>query len=358
MRVPLFAFTRSKEVVVEVSRSGGLGVLGAIAMSADELEEDLRWIDANIEGRPYGVDTVMPMNYQGREEAHSKENLADMIPQTHHDFVDEVLDKYEVGPLPDDYEQHESLLGWSVEMGMKHVEVSLQHPIALLANALGTPPPECIEQAHAKGVKVAALCGKKKQALSHKRGGVDIIVAQGWEAGGHTGDIAGMILCPEIVDAVGDTPVLMAGGIGCGRQMAAALSLGAEGVWTGSLWLTVAENKGYHPEEITKKLLDASSGDTIRSRCISGKPARQLVTEWTKAWDGPDSPGTLPIPLQWMLQSEAVERIYHHKIQALIGSPVGQIVGRMNQVQTTAEVIAEIEQEYRATISRLRDLEQ
>jgi NAD(P)H-dependent flavin oxidoreductase YrpB (nitropropane dioxygenase family) len=357
MEVSLFAFTRSKEVVVEVSCAGGMGVLGAIAMSPEELEADLDWIDAHIEGKPYGVDTVMPMSYEGRGQEIDKDSLASMIPQKHREFVANILDEYAVGELPDDYETHESLLGWSVEKGMQHVEVSLKHPIALLANALGTPPKECIEMAHAHGVKVAALCGKKKQAVRHHEAGVDIIVAQGWEAGGHTGEIAGMILCPEIVDAVGDTPVVMAGGIGCGRQMAAAMSLGAQGVWTGSIWLTVAENQGYHPDAVTTKLLASTSADTVRSRCISGKPARQLKTEWTQLWDGPESPGTLLIPLQWMVQSEAVERIYHHEVGPLVGSPVGQIVGRMNEVQTTAELMADLVSEYDATIARLSGLE-
>lgn len=354
MAVPLFAFTRSKEVVLEVSRAGGMGVLGAVAMSPEELDADLHWIDARIQGKPYGVDTVMPMNYLGRGEDVSKDALSKHIPKQHHDFVSKILADHHVNELPDDYERHESLLGWSVEMGMQHVEISLRHPIALIANALGTPPQDCMDLAHERGVKVAALCGKPKQAVAHRKAGVDIIVAQGWEAGGHTGEIAGMVLCPEIVDAVGDTPVLMAGGIGCGRQMAAALSLGAEGVWTGSIWLTVAENAGYHPDVVTKKLLEAGSGDTVRSRCISGKPARQLKTEWTKLWDGDASPGTLPLPLQWMVQSEAVERIYHHEVEALAGSPVGQIVGRMNTVQTTAQVMEEFVQEYRFALSRMQ----
>jgi NAD(P)H-dependent flavin oxidoreductase YrpB (nitropropane dioxygenase family) len=357
MDVPMFAFTRSKEVVVEVSRAGGMGVLGAVAMSPEELDADLDWIDAHIDGKPYGVDTVMPMTYVGRGEEVSKDALAKHIPQQHHEFVKTILDEYKVPLLPDDYERHESLLGWSVEMGMQHVEISLRHPISLIANALGTPPKECMDLAHEKGVKIAALCGKPKQAIAHHKAGVDIIVAQGWEAGGHTGEIASMILCPEIVDAVGDTPVLMAGGIGCGRQMAAALSLGAQGVWTGSIWLTVAENQGYHPEVVTQKLLEAGSGDTVRSRCISGKPARQLKTEWTRRWDGEQSPGTLPIPLQWMVQSEVVERIYHHEVEALAGSPVGQIVGRMNEVQTTADLMADFVTEYRASVARMRTFE-
>ena len=353
LEIPLFAFTRSKEVVVEVSRNGGMGVLGAIALSPEELDADLDWIDAHIGGKPYGVDTVMPMSYEGRDQQFDKSMLEGMIPPQHRAFVDKILADYEVPELPDDYARHESLLGWSVEVGMKHVEVSLAHPVSLIANALGTPPPECLEAAHAQGVKVAALCGKPKQALSHAKAGVDIIVAQGTEAGGHTGEIAGMVLCPEIVDAVGDIPVLMAGGIGCGRQMAAALALGAQGAWTGSIWLTVAENLSYNPEVVTEKLLAAGSGDTVRSRCISGKPARQLKTDWTKLWDGKGSPGTLPIPLQWMVQSEAVERIYHHGVEPLSGSPVGQIVGRMNSIKTTADVMAEFMAEYQATIDRL-----
>jgi NAD(P)H-dependent flavin oxidoreductase YrpB (nitropropane dioxygenase family) len=355
LEVPLFAFARSKEVVVEVSRAGGLGVLGAIAHSAEQLDADLDWIDTHIDGRPYGVDTVMPMSYTGRGETVTEEQLRGMITPAHHAFVAKLLADHGVDELPDDYERiGEDLLGWSIERGMAHLEVSLRHPIALLANALGTPPPEAIEQAHAAGVKVAALCGKTKQALRHKAAGVDIIVAQGWEAGGHTGEIAGMVLCPEVVDAVGDTPVLMAGGIGSGRQMAAALCLGAQGVWCGSVWLTTEEHRDYHHGIIMDKLVAAGSGDTVRSRCISGKPARQLVTAWTKAWDGAESPGTLPIPLQWMVQAEAVERIMHHDCEPLIGSPVGQIVGRMNTVRPTREVVDSFAAECREVLGLLQ----
>jgi len=353
--VPLFAFARSKEVVVEVSRAGGMGVLGAIAHSADELEADLCWIDAHIDGKPYGVDTVMPNSYKGRGEQVTKEDLLGFITPAHHKFVDDLLEAHGVGPLPEEYKRHEDLLGWSVEKGMAHIEVALRHPISLIANALGTPPPEAIEQAHAHGVKVAALCGKKKQALAHKNAGLDLIIAQGWEAGGHTGDIAGMVLCPDIVDAVGDTPVLMAGGIGSGRQMAAALCLGAQGVWTGSIWLTTVEHEAYHHAIAVEKLLEAGSGDTVRSRALSGKPARQLRTAWTEAWDkDPNCPGTLPIPLQWMVQAEAIERIALHNNRALMGSPVGQIVGRMNTLKPTAQVVSEMVEEYRAVMDRLQ----
>jgi len=353
LEVPLFAFTRSKEVVVEVSRHGGLGVLGAIAHSPEQLDEDLAWIDARVEGKPYGVDTVMPNSYLGKGETVTKEMLQGMIPQTHKAFVDKILAEHGVGPLPEGHELHEDLLGWSVEKGMAHIEVALKYPIKLIANALGTPPPDAIDKAHAHGVKMAALCGKKKQALAHKAAGIDVIVAQGTEAGGHTGEIAGMVLTPEIVDAVGDTPVLMAGGIGGGRQLAAALALGAQGGWAGSIWLTTHENQAYQHAAITEMLLAAGSGDTKRSRCISGKPARQLVTEWVKLWEGKESPGTLPIPLQWMVQAEAVERIFHAGVGPLMTCPVGQIVGRMGQLESTAGVMQRFKDEYAAARSRL-----
>lgn len=357
LEIPLFAFTRSPEVVVAVSRAGGLGVLGAIALSPEELDEQLAFIDARVEGRPYGVDTVMPNSYMGKGETVTKEMLEAMIPQPQKDFVERILSDHGVEDLPEDYVRHESLLGWSVERGLAHIDVALKYPIALIANALGTPPPEAIDRARERGVLMAALCGKKKQALAHKAAGIDVIVAQGTEAGGHTGEVAGMVLTPEIVDAVGDTPVLTAGGIGSGRQMAAALALGAQGVWTGSIWLTVAENADYQHAGITEKLLAAKSTDTVRSRCVSGKPARMLKTTWTKLWDGEQSPGTLPIPLQWMVQAEAVERILHHGNMELMGSPVGQIVGSMNAVRTAADVVEQFKADYAATVSRLRMLE-
>jgi NAD(P)H-dependent flavin oxidoreductase YrpB (nitropropane dioxygenase family) len=358
IEAPIFAFTRSKEVVVEVSRAGGMGVLGAINLTPEQLDEALDWIDAHIGGKPYGVDTVMPMSYAGRGQDISVEALRAMISPGHHAFVDRLLAEHGVGLLPADYErQGEDLLGWSVEVGQQHVDVALRHPIRFIANALGTPPPEVIDQAHAHGVLVGALCGKKKQALRHKAAGLDVIIAQGTEAGGHTGEVATMVLTPEVVDAVGDTPVLAAGGIGTGRQVAAALALGAQGVWTGSVWLTASEHASYHAPVVLEKLLEAESTDTVRSRAISGKPARQLRTAWTDAWEGPESPGFLPIPLMWMVQAEAVERIYHHGNKALAGSPVGQIVGSMNALRPTADIMAELLKGCDAAIQRLNAIQ-
>jgi NAD(P)H-dependent flavin oxidoreductase YrpB (nitropropane dioxygenase family) len=209
-----------------------------------------------------------------------------------------------------------------------------------------------VAQAHAKGVLVAGLVGDVNQARKQVEVGVDIVVAQGTEAGGHTGEVATFVLVPEIVDAISPVPVLAAGGIGTGRQVAAALALGAQGAWTGSIWLTVAEADT--TPLIREKLLAAGSKDTVRSRALTGKPARQLRTAWTDAWDDPKGPGTLPMPLQFLLTAEAQHRIGRAGNKELAGMPVGQIVGRMNSVRTVHDVMYEMVEETVQTIEMLQ----
>ncbi len=288
---PIFAFSHCRDVVAAVSRAGGLGVLGAVAFSPDELETELAWIDAHVDGRSYGVDTVIPAEYVGKSQGDvKKEDLEKLIPEGHKKFIEDLLKKHGVPELPESIEKTESLLGWSMSSGRAHVEVAMKHPIRLIANALGPPPADVIETAHGRGVVVAALCDTVEQALKQKKAGVDIIIASGYEAGGHTGEIGSMVLLPQVVDAVAPTPVLAAGGIGSGRQMAAAMVLGAQGGWAGSSWLTTRESDCV--PALVDKMLAATSKDTVRSKCISGKPARQLRTTYTEAWDGPGSPGT------------------------------------------------------------------
>jgi NAD(P)H-dependent flavin oxidoreductase YrpB (nitropropane dioxygenase family) len=359
--LPIFAFSHCRDVVAAVSRAGGFGVLGALAFTPEQLELELRWIDEHVDGKPYGVDVVMPAKYEGSTQADiGKADFEKMIPEGHKAFVKQLLERYEIPPLPEG-EQQESLLGWTHAGGQRHVDVSLAHPIKLLVNALGPPPPDVIEKAHEKGVKVAALVGTVAQARKQVEAGVDIIVAQGTEAGGHTGEIGTMVLVPEVVDAVSPIPVLAAGGIGCGRQVAAALCLGAEGVWTGSIWLAVKESD-YAPA-LKDKMFAASSSDTVRSRALSGKPARQLKTAWTAAWDGKDSPGTLPMPLQFMLTSEAVARIFRSalittspKAREVLGTAVGQIVGRIKDSRSTKDVIYSMTEEVIETMERMNAL--
>jgi NAD(P)H-dependent flavin oxidoreductase YrpB (nitropropane dioxygenase family) len=352
---PIFAFSHCRDVVAAVSRAGGFGVLGALAFTPDELEIELAWIDDHIDGKPYGVDLVMPANYVGKGGKQPDEaELRAMIPQEHWDYMEKVLAEYNVPPMPEDYKERARAAGLGVDdQATRAVEVALKHDgVRLLVNALGPPPVEVVEKAHEHDVLVGALIGNKHHAEKQVAIGVDVIVAQGTEAGGHTGDVSTMVLVPEIVDAVGpDVPVLAAGGIGTGRQMAAAFALGAQGAWTGSIWLTVAEADT--SKEAMDNLLAAGSRDTVRSRSMTGKPARQLRTAWTEAWEADGAPKTLPMPLQGILWGEMARRVSRAHTKELSGFPVGQIVGRMNTVRPTQEVMFDLVQEWVATTERM-----
>jgi NAD(P)H-dependent flavin oxidoreductase YrpB (nitropropane dioxygenase family) len=348
---PIFAFTPSEHVAAAVSRAGGLGVLGCVRFNeSEELDRVLDWMDENTDGKPYGVDVVMPMTMPTEG---TSVDLGSMIPQTHRDFVEQTLEKLGVPPLSEG-EGRDGVLGWLHSKARSHVDVALTHRPVLIANALGSPPVDVIEQAHAAGVKVAALAGAAKHAASHVANGVDIVVAQGYEAGGHTGEIASMVLCPEIVDAVGDVPVLGAGGIGTGRQVAASMALGAQGVWTGSVWLTTEEYQNLNTNKgMTEAFLRASSADTVRARVYTGKPARLLKTKWTQAWAEEGAPEPLPMPLQNLLVSEAHSRMNAHGDPDVISMPVGQIVGTMNAVRPVAEVMADLVAGFEDAVARL-----
>ncbi|TKK86397.1 nitronate monooxygenase [Herbidospora galbida] len=351
LEFPIFAFSHCRDVVAAVSRAGGMGVLGALYFTPEELETELAWIDANVDGKPYGVDVVMPASYEGAEFAPEElvGRLQGMIPDGHRKFVDDLLARH--GVAESDGAAGRVLLGWTDATARPQVEVALKHPIALLANALGPPPADVVEMAHAKGVKVAALASTPRHAVKQVEVGVDVVVAQGTEAGGHTGEISTMVLIPQVVDAV-DVPVLAAGGIGDGRQVAAGLALGAEGVWTGSIWLTVEEADT--PAVARDKILAATSRDTVRSRSWTGKPARLLKNEWTDAWEAADSPGTLPMPLQFMLVSDALRRIGRSDAKELATFPAGQIIGTMNDVKPARQVVFDLVEGYIEAMDRLR----
>jgi NAD(P)H-dependent flavin oxidoreductase YrpB (nitropropane dioxygenase family) len=351
---PIFAFTPSEHVAAAVSRAGGLGVLGCVRFNdPDELDRTLDFMDESTDGRPYGVDVVMPMKVPTEG---TQVDLSAMIPQGHKDFVEETLRKLGVPPLPEG-EGREGVLGWLHSVARSHVDIALsgRHRPVLIANALGSPPVDVIGKAHDAGVKVAALAGAAKHALSHVRNGVDIIVAQGYEAGGHTGEIASMVLTPEIVDAVGpEVPVLGAGGIGTGRQVAASLALGASGVWTGSVWLTTEEYQHLNSNKgMTEAFLKATSADTVRARVYTGKPARLLKTRWTDAWLEDGAPEPLPMPLQNLLVSDAHNRMSAHGDPEVLSMPVGQIVGSMNAVRPVAEVMADLVAGFEDAVARL-----
>ena len=354
---PIVAFSHCRDVVAAVSKAGGFGVLGATTHTPEQLDVELRWIDEAVEGKPYGVDVLVPQKLSGMGEPAGA--LGDLIPEEHRQFVDRLLVEHGIEPSEStgDEPAWDVTIGLSAGGALRLIEVSLAHPVRLVANALGPPPPEMVDMAHDRDVLVAALVGKREHAERQQAAGVDIVVAQGYEAGGHTGEVATMVLVPEIVDTVAPLPVLAAGGIAGGRQMAAAMALGAQGVWTGSVWLTTKEAET-HPV-VMEKFLAAGSSDTVRSRSLTGKPARQLRSAWTDAWDGPGSPGPLPMPLQPLLVEAARRRISRAATagspgaQRLINYFVGQVVGSLQTVKPARQVVYEMVEEYVDTVTRL-----
>ncbi|MCB0973571.1 MAG: nitronate monooxygenase [Actinobacteria bacterium] len=358
---PIFAFTHCRDVVAAVSNAGGLGVLGAVGFSPEQLKTELDWIDEHVGDKPYGVDIVIPGKYEGMDEidpAKLEDDLKAMIPEEHKAFARHLLESHGVPAMPEDERFEEALLGWTALTAAPQIEEALKHPnVALIANALGTPPSDVIDQIHEAGRLVAALCGSAFHALRHKAAGVDIVIAQGTEGGGHTGEIGSMVLWPEVVDAVAPTPVLAAGGVGSGRQIAAAMALGAQGVWTGSLWLTVEEADV--PPAQMQSYLDASSRDTVRSRAWTGKPCRMLKNDWTEAWASSETPDPLGMPLQFMVTSDAVARGHRYAEQAkdVNFNPVGQIVGRMNDIKPVKDLIFALVEEYIEATDRLAGLQ-
>ncbi|MET8681029.1 nitronate monooxygenase family protein [Streptomyces sp. NPDC004647] len=346
----VFGFTPFPAVAAAITRAGGLGVLGAVRYGApDDLARDLDWIQRHTDGKPYGLDVVMPAK---KVEGVTEAEVERMIPAAHRRFVQDTLARHGVPELAEGEASGWRITGWMEQVARSQLDIAFDHPIALLANALGSPPDDVIRRAHGHGILVAALAGSAKHAEAHAATGIDIVVAQGYEAGGHTGEIATMVLTPEVVRAVGPLPVLAAGGIGTGEQIAAGLALGAQGVWLGSIWLTTEEAE-LHSRALTRKLLAAGSGDTVRSRALTGKPARQLRTEWTDAWDDPSGPGPLPMPLQGLLVAEAVSRIQKYEVDALLGTPVGQIVGRMNSERSVQAVFDDLTSGFERAIDRI-----
>jgi NAD(P)H-dependent flavin oxidoreductase YrpB (nitropropane dioxygenase family) len=357
---PLFAFSHCRDVVAAVTNAGGLGVLGGVAFRPDQLEQELCWIDDHVGGKPYGVDIIVPAKYEGKGENLTRDQLATRIPDEHRAFINELLVAHNI-ELEELRVAGSALSG---NTGRELLEVSLNHPIKLMANALGVPPDYMIEMGKERGIPVAALVGAKEHAIKQVRAGVDLIVAQGTEAGGHCGEVSTLVLIPEVLEAISDIPggkdipVLAAGGIVTGRQMAACVAMGAAGAWTGSVWLTTEEAET--APHTKQKMLAASSRDTVRSAGRTGKPSRQLRSDWTDAWaPNPGGRQPLPLPLQAMVAEPALRRIDklaengHTGAQALSTYFVGQGVGLMNKIKPAREVVLEFIEDYVAAAERL-----
>ena len=363
---PLIAFTHCRDVVVAVSKAGGMGVFGAVAHPPDRLEEELRWIDAHIEGKPYGIDLIVPNKMAEVSAGGLNRNKVEAaIPQEYFQFAAGILARHDIsaeGLYSFRDETFRASQNMQASGAAETLEVAFSHPIKLVANALGVPPKIMLEMGKRHDVRVAALVGAKKHAIRQAQAGVDILIAAGGEAGGHCGDVSTLVLIPEIHAAIqpyGNIPILAAGGIVTGRQMAACMAMGAAGAWTGSVWLTTSEAET-NPV-VKEKMLHASSRDTVRSKARTGKYSRQLRSPWTDAWETEDSPAPLPMPLQSLVTEPALGRVDklsqsgHAGAKDLATYWVGQGVGLMNRQMSAAAVVQEFKEDFFNAFVRLSD---
>lgn len=361
---PLLAFTHCKDVVVEVSKAGGMGVLGAVGLSPEKLDEELGWIEQRIEGKPFGVDVLIPNAMIGRDSQPKPEEVLAMVPEEHKRFASEILEDHDIdaSDVDDAARLRRTSFGDNMrpEGAQKLIDVAFSHPIRLIANALGVPPDWMLQRGKDNGVAVAALVGAKEHAIRQVKAGVDLLVVSGTEGGGHCGSVSTMVLVPEIYEAIqpyGDVPILAAGGIATGQQMAAVMAMGAEGAWTGSVWLTTTEAET--APVVKEKMLAASSSQTVRSRSRTGKHSRQLVSEWTDAWESERAPEPLPMPLQTLVSEPALEKVGklaeggHQGARDLATYFVGQGVGLMNAERSARNVVYQFKEDFVRAYSRL-----
>lgn len=359
---PLFAFSHCRDVVAAVSKAGGFGVLGAAGHRPESLEVELDWIDKNVDGKPYGVDLIVPTSMANKDGGFTPEQIEAAIPPEHKAYVDHILAEHGVdaGGLWDRKVGSDFASGMRESGAAAILDVAFSHPIKMIVNALGVPPKVMLDRAREQGVLVGALTGAPEHAIKHAEAGVDVLIVSGTEAGGHCGEISTLVLVPEVIEALepyGDIPVLAAGGIVTGRQMAACMAMGAAGAWTGSVWLTTAEAET-NPA-VKEKMLAASSRQTVRSRSRTGKYTRQLRSAWTDAWQSPEAPDPLPMPLQSLITEPALARIDKLAQAGDAGARqlatywVGQGVGLMKQPKSVRGVVQEFMEDYAAAVERL-----
>ncbi|MBA3811213.1 MAG: nitronate monooxygenase [Caulobacteraceae bacterium] len=361
---PLLAFSHCRDVVAAVSRAGGFGVLGATAHSPDSVREELKWIDDHVDGKPYGLDVLIPENMAtAGEPGVTYRTLKARVPPGHDAFARALLARAGVA-LAERVIDDAQPQPFDPTRALEVLDAAFEHPIRLIANALGVPPPEMIQMGRSRGVPVAALVGAKEHAIRQIAAGVDILVVQGTEAGGHCGEVSTLVLVPEVLVAIKglrDVPVLAAGGIMTGRQMAACMALGAAGAWTGSVWLATTESEV--SEIFRSKMIAATSRDAVRSRSRTGKPARQLRSAWTDAWErDPASPGALPMPLQSLVSEYALRCVDraaaagNEQAREMVTYFVGQGVGLIDAVRSAGQVVQSFKEEFLEAVEHLDGL--
>jgi NAD(P)H-dependent flavin oxidoreductase YrpB (nitropropane dioxygenase family) len=329
---PIIAFSHCKDVVAAVVNGGGFAVLGEAMHTPDEIAADIKWIRSRVGDKPFGFDLVLPSS---APPAGALDELLAQIPETHRAFAREVKERYQV-PEPKGPVALHQWGGLNQEIARAQLDVILEERVPVFCSGLGSPA-FIIEAAHARGMKLFGLVGKARQAKREIEAGVDVVVAQGYDAAGHTGNIGTFSIVPEVVAVAGDTPVVAAGGVTTGRHLAAALCLGAAGVWTGTLWLASRESDS--DMIVKEKLLAATADDTVYSKAISGFPMRVLKCPWTEEWARPDAPAPLASPYQMLLSAEYIQAANDHRRADLMTEAAGQGVAFVTAMKPARQIL-------------------
>lgn len=346
IKYPVFGFVHSVDVVAAICLAGGVGVYGATRDTPEEIRARLKEIREKVGDRPFGIDLVLP---KGMPERNNREEIEQAIPAGHRDFVEGLRTKY--GVQDDGGTGARSRFVRSEEVAQRQIDAVLESDVDVFACGIGSPI-AAIREAQSMGKKVVSLVGAPKHAQRVKDAGVDIIVAQGHDAGAHTGPIGTFSLVPQIVDIAGDTPVLAAGGVVSGRHIAAAMALGAAGVWVGTAWLLTKEHN--LDPVIVQKLIAAGPEDTVISRADSGKTLRQIRTAWSEEWANEGAPVPLKMPYQDILVGDILGAIQRQRVEPLMHQPAGQGIGMLNEMTTVAETMDRLVNEAESALARLQ----
>ncbi len=346
IRYPIFGFAHDVATVAAISKAGGFGVYGATRRFPDEITRELAEIRRLVGDRPFGVDLVLP---PGMPEHNSRAAIEAEIPEAHKTFVAGLIEKYQVPPASGPGMRTRFIR--SAEIEAEQLRAVLESDVDMFACGIGAPP-DAVAEAKDRGKVTLALIGSPHHVERSRAAGVEILVAQGYDASAHTGPIGTYSLVPQIVDAAGDLPVLVAGGVATGRHLAAALAMGAQGVWMGTAWLLSEEHQGHlHPVN-RDKLLAAGSADTVITRSESGKTFRQVRTAWSQEWEAEDAPAPLKMPYQDVLVGDLLGAIEEHDIEPLIHSGAGQSVAYFDEVRPVQHIMDDLVAEATETLSR------
>ena len=333
IKYPVFGFAHSVNATIAITNAGGLGVFGGTRSTPEEIEEAMALIRAGVGDKPFGIDLVMP---PGMPEQDNRDAIEAEIPSEHRSFVKGIIEKYKV-PAATKAGMRSRFVR-STEMEDQQLDAVMSSSVDLFACGIGAPP-RAMDRARSLGKKTCALVGSPHHMQRAMQTGLDLVVAQGYDAGAHTGQIGTFSLIPQIVEAAEGLPVLAAGGVATGRHIAASLMLGAVGVWIGTAWLTTTEHEDHMSPLNQKKLLEAGAGDTVISRADSGKTLRQIRSAWSMEWSSEDAPAPLKMPYQDILVGDLLGAIDEHEIEALTHSPAGQGIGWFNEVKSVDEVM-------------------